>query len=103
MVWSNRPNSNYPEARDGPIILIRCSWPFFFWYGAKEPHRKYEQDSWKHQNKKLKDVKVPEFFPDHEIIRGDLLDYAVEIEWFDFKSNQKLIIDHVNKKMDFSL
>ena len=57
--------------------------PFFFWYGCNEPHRAYEKDSWKRMGKKLEDVDVPDFLPDHEIIRGDILDYAVEIDWFD--------------------
>ncbi|SEJ60575.1 uncharacterized sulfatase [Cyclobacterium xiamenense] len=57
--------------------------PFFFWYGATEPHRAFEQDSWKRTDKKLSDAEVPGFLPDHPIVRGDLLDYAVEIEWFD--------------------
>ncbi len=56
--------------------------PFYFWYGAHEPHRAYEQDSWKRNGKSPETVEVPEFLPDEEIIRGDLLDYAVEIEWF---------------------
>jgi N-sulfoglucosamine sulfohydrolase len=57
--------------------------PFYFWFGCTEPHRAFEKDSWKKQGKKLADVKVPDFLPDNDIIRGDLLDYAVEIEWFD--------------------
>ena len=57
--------------------------PFFFWYGASEPHRDFEQDSWKRHGKILDSVEVPEFLPDHPVVRGDLLDYAVEIEWFD--------------------
>jgi N-sulfoglucosamine sulfohydrolase len=57
--------------------------PFFFWYGSTEPHRPFEKDSWKKQGKKLEDVEVPGFLPDNDIVRGDLLDYAVEIEWFD--------------------
>lgn len=57
--------------------------PFFFWYGGKEPHRRYEEGAWRRLGKKLADVEVPGFLPDNEIIRGDLLDYAVEIEWFD--------------------
>lgn len=64
--------------------------PFFFWYGGYEPHRAYEQGSWKKTNKKTDDVKVPEFLPDNEIIRGDLLDYAVEIEWFDLHLQRML-------------
>ncbi|WPP50750.1 sulfatase family protein [Catalinimonas niigatensis] len=57
--------------------------PFFFWYGATEPHRDYELDSWKRHGKSLADVEVPEFLPDNDTVRGDLLDYAIEIEWFD--------------------
>lgn len=57
--------------------------PFCFWLGAKEPHRSYELDSWKKAGKKLKDAKVPPFFPDNDIVRGDLLDYANEVEWYD--------------------
>lgn len=57
--------------------------PFYFWYGANEPHRGYEKDSWKRNGKKMEDVVVPPFLPDNDIIRGDILDYAVEIEWFD--------------------
>lgn len=57
--------------------------PFYFWYGATEPHRTFEQDSWKRNGKDPSMVEVPAFLPDDGIIRGDILDYAVEIEWFD--------------------
>jgi uncharacterized sulfatase len=87
------PEDERPAKGIGPINYfenfkyfmenVRVDKPFFFWYGGKEPHRSYEQDSWKRQNKQLKDARVPGFFPDDEIVRGDLLDYAVEIEWFD--------------------
>jgi N-sulfoglucosamine sulfohydrolase len=75
---------------------VRGDKPFFFWYGATEPHRAYEQDSWKRNDKDPGDVDVPEFFPDHEIIRGDLLDYAVEIEWFDL--HLKRMLDYLEEK-----
>ena len=57
--------------------------PFFFWYGGYEPHRPYEDGSCLKAGKKLTDAIVPSFLPDAEIIRGDILDYAFEIEWFD--------------------
>ena len=69
---------------------VRQNKPFFFWYGAGEPHRPYEQDSWKRTDKKLTDVDLPGFFPDHEIVRGDMLDYALEIEWFDLHLQRML-------------
>ena len=62
---------------------VRKDKPFFFWYGGHEPHRAFEKGSWKRTNKKRSDAKVPHFLPDTEEIRADLLDYAVEIEWFD--------------------
>ncbi len=57
--------------------------PFCFWYGSTEPHRGFEKGIGLKRGKKLKDAEVPEFLPDTEEIRSDLLDYAVEIEWFD--------------------
>lgn len=62
---------------------VRGDKPFFFWYGATEPHRDYELDSWKRTDKKIEDADVPGFLPEHTINKGDMLDYAVEIEWFD--------------------
>lgn len=57
--------------------------PFCFWLGVKEPHRGYEKDSWKKDGRNLDDVTVQDFYPDNEIIRGDLADYAIEVEWYD--------------------
>jgi N-sulfoglucosamine sulfohydrolase len=57
--------------------------PFCFWLGTKEPHRFYELDSWKKTAKKLEEAEVPPFFPDNATVRGDILDYALEVEWFD--------------------
>lgn len=81
---------NYFENFKYFIENVKGDKPFFFWYGATEPHRAYEQDSWKRNNKDLKDVVVPKFFPDNEIVRGDILDYAVEIEWFDLHLQRML-------------
>jgi N-sulfoglucosamine sulfohydrolase len=57
--------------------------PFLFWYGASEPHRVFEKGSGLKAGKKLEDVTVPSFLPDTEEVRSDILDYALEIEWFD--------------------
>lgn len=64
--------------------------PFCFWYGGHEPHRPYELGSGVRAGKKLSDVQVPDFLPDDEIVRSDLLDYALEIEWFDKHLGQML-------------
>ncbi|MCF8273094.1 MAG: sulfatase [Flavobacteriaceae bacterium] len=78
-------NINYSENFKYFIDNVKEDKPFFFWFGAREPHRSYEKGSWKRRGKNLKDVDVPKFLPDNEEIRGDLLDYAVEIEWFDLE------------------
>lgn len=83
-------NNNYFANFKYFVDSIKGDKPFFFWYGAHEPHRRFEQDSWKRTDKTLAGVDVPEFFPDHEIVRGDILDYAVEIEWFDLHLQRML-------------
>lgn len=59
--------------------------PFFFWYGGFEPHRKYQyRIGIEKGGKSLENVdKVPYFWPDNEIVRTDMLDYAFEIDYFD--------------------
>jgi arylsulfatase A-like enzyme len=59
--------------------------PWCFWYGAIEPHRKYEYGSGVAKGgKKLSDIdRVPDFWPDNEQVRNDMLDYAFEVEHFD--------------------
>jgi N-sulfoglucosamine sulfohydrolase len=59
-------NVNYFENFRYFMENIRGEKPFFFWYGAKEPHRIYEKDSWKRNGKSPDDIKeVPGFFPDY--------------------------------------
>lgn len=59
--------------------------PWCFWYGSTEPHRSYEYESGvKKGGKKLSDIrKVPDYLPDDEIVRNDILDYAFEVEHTD--------------------
>lgn len=59
--------------------------PFCFWYGSKEPHRRYEYGSGKAKGgKSLSDIdKVYSFWPDTDSVRNDMLDYAYEIEYAD--------------------
>jgi len=59
--------------------------PFFFWYGATEPHRSYTFRSGVNTGNKSLDAvnNIPEFWPDNDTIRHDILDYALEIEHFD--------------------
>jgi uncharacterized sulfatase len=64
--------------------------PFCFWYGGNEPHRPYEYKSGVRAGKRLEDVEVPACFPDSEEVRTDLLDYALEVEYFDSHLGQMI-------------
>ncbi len=59
--------------------------PWFFWYGGMEPHRNYEYGTGvRVGHKKLSDIDaVPDFWPDNDSVRNDMLDYAFEVEYFD--------------------
>lgn len=58
--------------------------PFFFWFGAHEPHRPYDYGSSIASGKTLDEVdQVPAYWPDNDTVRTDMLDYAFEIEYFD--------------------
>jgi len=83
-------NNDYP-GNFGEFLKQRDkSRPFSFWMGFAEPHRAYEWNSGVRLGKKLEDVKVPKFFPDTEIVRRDLLDYSVEVEWGDAQIGRAL-------------
>lgn len=64
--------------------------PFCFWYGAIEPHLGYETGSGVKAGKRLEDANVPGFLPDHPEVRSELLDYCLEIEWFDSQLGKML-------------
>ena len=70
--------------------------PFSFWVGGSEAHRVFERGSWKAAGKSLEDAEVPPFLPDTPEVREDLLDYAVEIEWFDAHVGR--ILDYLESK-----
>lgn len=59
--------------------------PWAFWYGGYEPHRAYEYGTGVSVGGKSPSQldTVPAFWPDDEIVRNDILDYALEVEHFD--------------------
>ncbi len=57
--------------------------PFFFWYGATEPHQNYDVGAGVRAGKRLDQALVPACLPDDPVTRGEFLDYGLEIEHFD--------------------
>lgn len=76
--------------------------PFCFWYGSREPHRRYEYGAGvKKGGKNLSDVdKVFDFWPDNEITRNDMLDYAFEVEYFDSHLQKMLALLEEKNELD---
>ncbi|HSH19560.1 MAG TPA: sulfatase/phosphatase domain-containing protein, partial [Draconibacterium sp.] len=64
--------------------------PFFFWYGGHEPHRVYEDGSGLKAGKELSSAVAPEFLPETDLTKSDMLDFAFEIEWFDAQLGKML-------------
>lgn len=58
--------------------------PWFFWYGAREPHRRYEYGSGVRAGRSIDEIDaVPPYWPDNEAVRNDMLDYGLELEHAD--------------------
>jgi uncharacterized sulfatase len=57
--------------------------PFFFWCGPYEPHRNFTVGSGKKAGKDIMKSFVPPFLPSDTVVRSDIADYDLEIEWFD--------------------
>ncbi len=77
--------------------------PFCFWFGCQEPHRAYEQGSGLRAGKALADVAVPSFLPDCDTVRSDLLDYLLEIEWFDQQLAGMIAVLEQSNELDNTL
>jgi len=66
---------------------------FCFWYGGKEPHRAYIAGEGLRHGKTLDEIEtVPPYWPDEQLVREDMLDYAFETEWFDTHLGKMLAI-----------
>ncbi|SFQ38265.1 sulfatase family protein [Parafilimonas terrae] len=70
--------------------------PFFFWFGANEPHRVYEEGSARKAGKNIQEAFVPGFLPNDAVVQSDIEDYALEIEWFDTQLGK--MIDFLKQK-----
>ena len=76
-------NTDYAANFDDFLAQVKKDQPFCFWLGTSEPHRGFELGAGKRTGKDPAKVIVPKIFPDHPVVRSDILDYYVEIEHFD--------------------
>jgi len=64
--------------------------PFCFWFGPAEPHVGWHCGIGLLTGHRFEDATVPPFLPDTMEVRGDLLDYYAEIEWYDWHLGRML-------------
>lgn len=76
-------NTDYAANFDDFLAQVEKEQPFCFWLGTSEPHRGFEAGAGKRTGKDPDKVIVPPIFPDHPVVRSDILDYYVEVEHFD--------------------
>ena len=96
-------NNDYAGNFDAFLKQCPGDKPFCFWMGFTVPHRAYEYKSGEKFGKQLADVKVPAYLPDTEIVRRDLLDYAVEVEWGDQQIGRALSVLERSGRMENTL
>ncbi len=85
------------------LAARKAGQPFCFWFGGTEPHREYEDGIGRRSGKDPKAVKLPAYYPDLDVIRNDMLDYAVEVEWFDASLGRILEILEQSGELDDTL
>jgi uncharacterized sulfatase len=97
-----RGMSNKDYARNFEEFLANrpVDQPFCFWLGTHEPHRGYQKGAGVASGKDPRQVVVPPYLPDHDVVRNDILDYYVEIEHFDQMVGRALVLLEKNGEID---
>jgi N-sulfoglucosamine sulfohydrolase len=79
-----RPLAGHPAKNFREFLSGRpAGQPFCFWLGSGDPHRPYEAGAGKTAGIDLAAIKVPPYWPDHEVVRSDIADYDFEVQRFD--------------------
>lgn len=111
-VWSKRKNNAAPKGISKTDYAAnfrdflndrKAGEAFCFWYGAHEPHRSYLDGIGLSQGKQRSEAFVPSFLPDTPEIRSDILDYCVEVEWFDTHLGRMLTLLEEAGELDNTL
>ena len=68
-----------------------------------EPHRDYDRDSGIRAGRNPADVVVPKYLPDHDVVRRDLLDYALAVERADELCGRALEVLEAAGELDNTL
>jgi len=84
--------TDYAANFAGFLRTVSPGQPFCFWIGLHEPHRPYQRNSGAESGRDPRSVPVPGYLPDNDVVRKDLLDYALEVEWADAQAGKALAL-----------
>jgi arylsulfatase A-like enzyme len=82
---------------------VKGDQPFCFWFGSQDPHRPYPAGSGAAAGLKAADVRLPAAWPDAPEIRGDVLDYLLEVQRFDARVGAILAALEKSGRLDSTL
>lgn len=87
------------------LATVPADQPWCFWYGSLEPHRGYAYGTGAAlRHKSTADIDgVPACWPDTDVVRNDLLDYALELEHFDAHLGKMLQLLEQRGELDNTL
>ena len=96
-------STDYAENFKDFLGQVEEGQPFCFWLGTSEPHRGFEAGVGIKTGKDPARAVVPPIFPDCDIVRSDLLDYLVEVEYFDLMAERALALLEKSGRLENTL
>ncbi|MGH9340859.1 MAG: sulfatase family protein [Acidobacteriota bacterium] len=78
----NHAGTEY-ESFDAFLQANASAKPWCYWFSSRNPHRPYTVGSGVASGMDLKQVPVPAYLPDTEVVRSDICDYYFEVQQFD--------------------
>lgn len=81
--WKNNPGGKKYSSFEEFYNNVDPGQPWFYWFSSRRPARPFGLNSGKESGIDPKDIFVPPFLPDNDIVRNDIADYYNEIDRFD--------------------
>jgi N-sulfoglucosamine sulfohydrolase len=95
--------SNYAANFEEFLADDKKDGPFFFWFGASEPHRPLDSGIGARHGLDPSVVRIPSYYPQVDEVRQDILDYAFEVEYYDNHLAQMLELLEERGELDNTL
>lgn len=81
--WAMNPAGEKFKTAASFLEQTSADQPFFFWFSSRYPHIPWEDGEERKAHMDASAVEVPDYLPDHPLVRDNILDYFAEVELFD--------------------